>query len=121
MKAIIKILIAIALANALYQASTAYISFYRFKDSVDELVTHTAGRSDGQLKDRVAELAATYGEPVDGDAVDVRHDQNHLYIDMSYTKPVALFPGYVYEWPFRIDADGLLINPTKLDDLTNPK
>jgi hypothetical protein len=121
MKALIKLAIAVLLANALWHAAAAYISFYRFRDSVDELASHAAGRSDVQLKEKVMELAATYEEPVDPDALEIRHENDHLYIDTEYIKPVALFPGYEYQWPFTLNVDGFVIIPKRLNDLANPK
>jgi hypothetical protein len=119
-KSLIKIAIAVLLANALWRVSSAYISYYRFKDSVDELATHSGGKNDAQIKDKVLELAATYEEPVDPDAIEIRHEADHLYIATEYTKPIALFPGYVREWPFTLSVDGYLIIPTRLNDLAHP-
>jgi len=121
MKSLIKIVLAVLVANALWRASTAYISYYRFRDSVSELALHTAGRNDSQLKDRIMELASMYDEPVDPEALDIRHEDNHLVIQTDYKKPVALLPGYEYQWPFVVNVDAFVIVPTRLSDLTNPK
>jgi hypothetical protein len=119
-KSLVKIAIAVLLANALWRVSSAYISYYRFRDSVDELATHTGGKNDVQIKDKVMELAATYDEPVDPDALDIRHQDEHLYIETEYKKPVVLFPGYIYQWTFVLKVDGYVIIPTRLNDLAHP-
>ena len=120
-KSVVKVLIAIAIANALWRVSSSYISYYRFKDSVDDLATHSGGKTESQLKDRVVELAGMYDEPVDPEAIDIRHDQNHIIISTSYTKPVSLFPGYEYQWPFRVNVDAFVSGSTRFGDLSNPK
>ena len=119
MKTIIKLLIAVALANALYHVATAYLSYFQFKDAVDELATHTTG-TDAQMKDKVAELATKYDEPVDPDAITIRHEVQHVFIETSYAKDVQLFPGYVRKWPFEMKVDGYVIVPQRLQESTNP-
>ncbi len=89
-KSVVKVLIAIAIANALWRVSSSYISYYRFKDSVDDLATHSGGKTESQLKDRVVELAGMYDEPVDPEAIDIRHDQNHITISTGHH--LELFP-----------------------------
>ena len=112
MKTIIKVLIAILLANALFRVATAYISYYQFKDAVDEMVTRTNG-SDDQLRKKVVELAERFEEPVDPDAISVRRSENHIYIETSYKKAVPVLPGYQYQWPFTVTVDGFVIVPQR--------
>ena len=112
-KSIIKIAIAVVLANALWRVASAYISYYKFQDSVQEYAIRTNGKSEDEIKNRVAELAAQYEEPLDADAVDVRKTEQHTYIEASYTKPVAVLPGYEYQWPFSLKVDGYILEPQR--------
>ena len=120
-KSLIKILIAVALANALWHITSAYISYYKFKDAVNEQAIHSGGRSESQLRDKVIELAMTYGEPIDPDAITIRRAEEHTIVETSYSKPVALVPGYEYQWPFTMSVDAFVIVPARLDDSANPK
>jgi hypothetical protein len=120
-KSIIKIAIVILVANALWRGASAYLSYYRFADAVSELAIHSKDKTEAQIKDKVAELAANFDEPLDPDAITVHREELHTYIDGSYIKPVALFPGYEYQWPFTLKVDGYLVIPLKSGDLTNPK
>ena len=52
-KSIIKALIAVALANALWHVASAYMSYYRFKDAVSELSLHSLDKSESQIRDKV--------------------------------------------------------------------
>ena len=110
-KSLIKIAIAVLLANALFRIASAYISYYKFQDAVQEYSLRIAGKTDDQIKSRVGELAAQYGEPIDADAITLRKDEQHTYIEGNYIKPVAVVPGYEYQWPFSLKADGFVINP----------
>ncbi len=120
MKGILKILIVIFVANGLWRVSTAYVSYYKFKDAVNELASHTGGRSEAQIKDKVLELAGTYDEPVDPDSLSVRLDDNRVYVDTEYTKPITLLPGYDYKWLFKLNVEGYAL-ARRLDDLPNAK
>ena len=120
LKTIIKLAIVALLANAIWRIGSAYMSFYRFKDSVDELALHSKGKTIEELKDRVLELAASYDEPIEADAVSVHRDDPHLIVEGSYKKRVLLAPGFEYAWPFTLKVDEMVIVPTKLGDLGSP-
>ena len=120
-KAFIKLALIVLVANALWRVGSAYVSYYRFQDAVKDMAVHSRGMSDDQVKDRVMELAAAYDEPLAAESVAVRRDEHHTFVDGSYTKPVAVLPGYEYAWPFSLNVDGFVIVPVKLGDLTNPQ
>ena len=119
-KGIVKLALIVLIANAIWRAGSAYTSYYRFQDAVKDMAVHSQGLSDDQVKEKVIELAATYDEPLAAEAVTVRRDEHHTFVDGSYTKPVALLPGYEYRWPFSLNVDGFVIVPVKLGDLANP-
>jgi hypothetical protein len=119
-KTIIKLAIVALLANAVWRVGSAYISFYKFKDAVSELALHSKGKSVDEIKSKVLELAEMYDEPLDADDVSVRREDPHTIVESSYKKQVLLAPGFEYAWPFTLNVDEMVINPTKLGDLTNP-
>ena len=120
-KAIVKLLIFVVLVNTLYQVASAYMAFYRFKDAVMDAALHSSGQTDDQIKDKVAELAAAHDQPLDAQTVAVRREQQHTYIDGSYTRLLSVLPGYQYPWPFSLSVDAFVINPVRLGDLPNPQ
>jgi hypothetical protein len=120
LKTIIKLAIVALIANAIWRVGSAYVSFYRFKDSVDEMALHSKGKSLEEMKDKVLDLAASYEEPLDTDALSVRFDEPHLIIDGAYKKKLLLAPGVEYAWPFTLHVDEMVIVPVKLGDLHNP-
>jgi hypothetical protein len=118
-KAIIKLAIVALFANAIWRIGTAYLSYYRFKDAVDELALHSKGKTIEELKDRVLELASSFDEPIDPDAVSVRRDEPHVIVEGSYKKRVLLAPGFEYAWPFSLNVDEMVVTP-RVSDLANP-
>ena len=114
-KSIIKIAVFILIANALFRVASEYVTHYRFNDAVKELAMHSVGKTDSQLKDRVMELAATYSEPLDPEALTVRQDEHHTFVEAKYTKPIAVVPGYEVQWPFSLSVDGFVIAPPKFN------
>lgn len=120
-KAALKLVVAVLIANATWHVAAAYMSFYRFKDAVTDLAIHDGTSSDDQLRARVMELAASHDEPLAAESVTIRRAEHHTFVDGEYTKPVSLVPGYTYPWPFSLAVDGFVIVPVKLGDLTNPQ
>jgi hypothetical protein len=119
-KTIVKLAIVALLANGIWRVGSAYMSFYRFRDAVDEMALHSKGKTVEELKDRVLELAASYDEPLDAEALSVRREDPHLIVEGSYKKRVLLAPGFEYAWPFTLDVDQMVIVPVRLGDLANP-
>jgi hypothetical protein len=119
-KTIIKLAIVALLANAVWRIGSAYISFYRFKDSVSDLALHSKGKTVDELKSKVLELAEMYDEPIDGDDVSVRREDPHVIVEGSYKKQVLLAPGFEFAWPFTLEVDELVMNPARLGDLAKP-
>jgi hypothetical protein len=87
-KTLIKLAIVVLLANAIWRVGSAYVSYYRFKDAVTDVAINSRSKTDDELRQKA-----------------IRHDENHTYIDASYTQPVALFPGYEYPWSFSLSVD----------------
>ena len=118
---VLKLAIAALVANAVWRAGSAYLTFYRFGDAVTDATQYSKEKSPGELRQRIIVLASDYGVPLAEDAVTVRRQDDHTLVDASYTQPVDLFPGFRYQWPFGFSIDSLTIIPIKLRDLTNPQ
>ena len=121
LRLLLKLAIAALVANAVWRAGSAYLTFYRFRDAVTEAAQYSNVKSPDELRQRILGLASDYGVPLPDGAVTVRRQDNHTLIDASYTQPVDLFPGFRYQWPFSFDIDSLAIIPIKPRDSTNPQ
>ena len=121
LRLLVKLALAALIANALWRAGSAYLTFYRFKDAVTEAAQYSKVKSPDELRQRILVLASDYGVPLPEGAVTVRREDNHTLIDASYTQPVELFPGFRYQWPFSFTIDSLAIIPIKPRDSTDPQ
>jgi hypothetical protein len=105
-KFLVKLAIAALIANAAWHLGSAYLTFYRFKDAVNEFAQFNPQKSAAEIEQRVLDLASQYDVPLSADRVSIRRDdQSHTLITGSYTQPVDLAPGYVRPWVFSFDVD----------------
>jgi hypothetical protein len=104
-KLILKLALAALIANAAWRLGTAYLSFYKFKDAVQEATQFGADKGDAQLQTRILELAADYDVPLAADGFTIQHKDNHTIVDGAYVRTVDLLPGYKYQCPFAWHTD----------------
>ena len=103
-------LIAVALiANATWQLFIAYSAHFKFTDSVENVSQFGADRSEAELRSRVMELAGEYDVPLTEQSFTLERDERHTVVAGSYTRPVGLFPGFSYNWPFRWHVETLSV------------
>lgn len=104
-RTILKLVFVALLANATWHLFGAYAPYYKFKDAVQFAAQNRGRMSDGELQQKVIELAAQFEVPVEPDAVLVSLEHNSTIVDASYVQPVDLVPGFTYPWPFRMHVD----------------
>jgi hypothetical protein len=111
MKLILKLLAAALLANAVWHVGSAYLTYYRFKDAVEQAVLFGEQKTRDQLRRSVLDLATQYDVPLETDNLSVRRDdRNHTYVEGSYTQPIDVMPWYRYPWEFSWKVDVLTLN-----------
>ena len=106
-KLLIKLALAALIANACWRLGSAYATFYRFKDAVEQSAQFGGARTEDELKQRVLDLATEYDIPLTADGFTIRRGDNHTYIDGEYTQPIDIAPGYTKPWTFRWNIDTL--------------
>jgi hypothetical protein len=99
-KLLIKLAIVGLVANAAWHVMSAYTSYYKFKDAVQQTTQFGNDKTLEQLKTRVLALAADYDLPVGEDSVTIRRENTQTTVDGSYIKTVDLLPGYSHPWTF---------------------
>ena len=116
LKLLIRLAIAGLIANAAWRLGSAYVTFYRFKDAVEELAQFGAQRSGADLHQRVGDLASQYALPLSDDDFTIRRDErNHTFVDGSYVQPVEVLPGYRFPWTFTWHVDVLTLSTSPPD------
>ena len=104
-RTIVKVAIFLLVVHALYRFVPVYVRYQQFKDAVHETALFSRGRSDTEIVDRVIELAERYRIPLDREYVQVRHDKDQLFIDVSYVESVEWLPTYRRPWQFDIGEE----------------
>jgi hypothetical protein len=113
-KLAIKLAIAALIANAGWQAGRTVAAHYQFRDDVRQAAL-MRGQTDAQLQQRVLELAANYAIPLTADALTIRREERHIYVEGSYVRVVPIAPQLDYPWRFDWEVDAYIIDPGKLD------
>lgn len=96
MKTIIKLVIALALANAAVRAGMVAMAYYQLKDAAQQEVTWGGRIAPAELANHVLEKAAELDVPLDAEGVEARRNQDLTVISVDYTQPVELFPSFIY-------------------------
>lgn len=110
---IIKLAIALLVANALYQFVPSYWNYTRFKDDMYGIALQAKGKSDDQLKAEVMALAERHHVPLHREYVAVSRagDLSHTYIDASWAEVIEFVPTWKYVWQFDVSVDGWHVRP----------
>jgi hypothetical protein len=109
MKSILKLLVAIALLNAVAHGAMAQWSYYQLKDSAQQLITFGADVSAEDLESGILQKAQELDIPLQASNVDVNKDGARSSAQVSYTQPVEFFPTYKYPMKFSFAVDAIAI------------
>ena len=88
-----------------WQAGSAQWDHFTFEDAVRQLAEFRAEQADDEVRAAVVAEADRLGIRVDPARVGVRKEASRIFIDVAYTRPVQLLPGYRYNWEFAIRVD----------------
>jgi hypothetical protein len=111
LKTLIKLIVAALIIHATWRAGTVYFRYYQFKDGVQQTAQFSGTRSEGELHNRVMELANQMQVPLDSERLRVRREDNHTLIDATYDERIEVLPRYYYPWQFRVNVDAFTIVP----------
>ena len=100
-----KLIVVALVANAAWRAMSAYTSYYKFKDSVQQTTQFGNDRSVDQLRARILSLASDYDLPIGEDDLSVERDGLHTIVDVSYSKTIEFAPGFSRPWKFDVHTD----------------
>jgi hypothetical protein len=106
-KFILKLAVVALLANASWRVGTAYVSHYKFEDSVEQAALFRGTKTDDVLRRRIFELASDFDIPVTEDQVTLTTLDHHTVVEGGYTRIIELAPGFTYPWEFTFHVDTL--------------
>jgi hypothetical protein len=114
MKTLIKIGIALTLITATVQAGRAAVKHYTFVDAIHEQMLFAGGRTEDELAERVLDLAAEHGIPLEAENVTVTRQPFLVEVWAPYTDTVELLPGfYKRRWDFETSVSVRLLEDTR--------
>ena len=97
------------------------MSVEALRTRVEPLVRGLFPERHAEVVEQLMELASTYDVSLTEEAITIRREPQHTFIESSYIAPVAVLPGYEYQWPFKMDVDAYVIAPPAgLNDLARP-
>jgi hypothetical protein len=104
-KTIIKLLITLAVLNAVWRAGSVAWSYYQFKDATQQALVFGGGTATNTLHTEIMSRAAEFDVPVAPENVSVQREGSRTWADVAYTQPVELFPRFTYPVDFRFTVD----------------
>ena len=107
MKTIIKLVIAIVIANAAIRVGLVAAKYYQLKDQTQELLTFGANATPNELQNQLIAKAEALGVPIVPDDITVSRDGLHTIASIAYSQAVEVFPNYKYPIKFQFTADAI--------------
>lgn len=101
MKTIFKIVVALVVVTACFNASRAALNNYQFEDAVHEGLIFDGRASDAEIVKMITKLAAAYDIPIAPEDIHIRQVGQDVQVEMSYTRNVVLVPSvFARDWTF---------------------
>ncbi len=101
MTTIIKIIVALVVLTACFNASRAALNNYQFEDAVHQGLLFDGRATDAEIVEMVAKLAVAHDVPLAPADIKIRQVGQDVHVDMSYTRSIVLVPGFFErEWTF---------------------
>ena len=98
---LIKLALIVLLVYAAWQVGSAYWTFYRFEDALQEVAQFGGNSTDADLRAKVMKAAAEVDVPVVPERVIITRTQAKLFIEADYQTLVPILPRYPYPWAFK--------------------
>jgi hypothetical protein len=116
MKTLLKVVIALALLNAVVRGGDVLWNYYQFKDAAARALLFGAKSTSQQLHMQIVETAMELQIPLKPEDLSVRWRTGHRVAEASYTQQVEFFPNYAYPVAFSFHVDTLAVGTPPSDD-----
>ena len=98
----VKLAIFLLVVHAIYRFVPVYFHYQQFKDAVHETALFSKDKTNAQIVDRVMELAEKYRVPLQREYIDVRRENEQLFISAAYVELIEWLPRYKRPWLFQV-------------------
>ena len=116
MKTVLKLVIAVALLNAVVRGADAAWNYYQLKDSAQQTLLFGARSTSAQLHEQIVATAMGLKVPLQPEDLSVRLVGTRRVAEGSYTQNVELFPSYLYPINFSFVVEAAAIGAPPGDD-----
>ena len=121
MKTVLKLVIAIALLNAVVRGADSAWNYYQLKDAAERALLFGSSRTSQQVHTQIMESAAELRIPLKPEDLSIRWRTGRRVAEASYTQPIEFFPKYQYPMVFSFDVDTPAVgSPPDNDDYPPP-
>jgi len=113
-KIVIKLLITLAVLNAVYRGAVTAWGYYELKDAAQQLILFGSTVPTAQISYLILDKAMELEVPLEPENVDITRDGNRTAVYASYTTPVEFFPGFLYPLDLSFMVEVLSLNPSNV-------
>ena len=117
MKTVLKIVIAVALLNAVVRGADSVWNYYQLKDAAERALLFGSQRTSQQLHAQIMERAEELQLPLEPEDLRVRWGTGRRIAEASYTQSVEFLPNYAYPVKFSFNVNTVAVGtPPDADD-----
>ena len=121
MKTVLKLVIAVALLNAVVRGADAVFGYYQLKDSAQQTVLFAASSPSSRLHEQILTKAMDLNIPLRPEDLSVRLVAGRRVAEASYTQSIEFFPNYRYPVTFSFMVDAVALGALPSDEDVPPR
>jgi|SRR5688572_2990854 hypothetical protein len=112
MKTVLKLVIAIALVNAVVRGADSAWNYYQLKDAAERALLFGSSLTSQQVHTQIMERASELRIPLNPEDLSVRWRTGRRIAEASYTQPIEFLPNYRYPVLFSFNVDTVVAGTT---------
>jgi hypothetical protein len=116
MKTVLKLVIAIAVVNAVVRAADSAWNYYQLKDGAERALLFGSKLSSQQVHQQIMEAANELRLPLKPEDLSVRWRSGRRHAVASYTQQIEFLPNYPYPILFSFSVDAAAVERAPDDE-----
>ena len=121
MKTVLKLVIALALLNAVVRGADAAWDYYQLKDAAQRTLLFGSSSTSAQLRAQILATATDLQIPLRPEDITVRRQGGRQLAEATYTEPIEFFPNYEYPVTFSFVVESVTVGTPPADDDVPPE
>ena len=116
MKTVLKLVIAVAILNAVVRGADAAWNYYQLKDAAQQTLLFSSPSTAAQIHAEILSAAVRLNVPLKAEDLLVRRQNGRTTASGSYKQSVEFFPNYLYPLSFSFVVDAVSLGGAPGDD-----